>query len=311
MMNLETLTELASENGFDRVYALEPVRAERAAVHRLNQNVADDPRTLLPGVRTTILLLKAYKPYSETPGEATVSAYYPASHAAYKGAARIAERLREEGFQAVSNAQIAIKPLLVKAGIGCAGRNTLIAVEGLGSRFHAQVILTDAEIERSRITPIADGNMCLYCRSCADACPTGAISLEGRLDADRCLRARGEGEVVPEALRGLYKNRLLGCEICQDVCPRNVHDAKTEMPNEIKESIDLGKLLRGELTNLSDTIGKNYARKTRIRMKAAMISGNLKRADLLEELTELARTGSEGEKEYAEWAIREIEEERK
>lgn len=310
-MNLETLARMAAENGFDRVYALKPVYAERPAVHRLNQNVADDPETLLPGVKTTILLLKAYAPYRETPGEATISAYYPASHAAYKGAAAIAACLRAEGYQAVSNAQIAIKPFLVQAGIGCAGRNSLVSVEGLGSRFHAQVILTDAEMETAVVLPKADARLCAGCQKCVDSCPTGAISLEGRVDIDRCLRARGEGEVVPEALRGLYGNRLLGCEICQDVCPRNARGGETQMPPEIRESLNLKRLLRGELANLSEIIGKNYARKTRIRMKAAMIAGNLRRADVWNELKELCKTGSEGEREYAKWAIKEIEEEPK
>ena len=308
-MNLQTLARLAAENGFDRAYALTPFPAARAAVHRLNQNVADDPETLLPGVKTTILLLKAYVPYAETPGEATLSAYYPASHAAYRGAAAIAARLREEGFRAVSNAQIAIKPLMVKAGIGRAGRNTLVSADGLGSRFHAQVILTDAETEKSPIPPIQSADACLFCRACVHSCPTGAISDAGRLDVNRCLRARGEGEVVPEPLRRLYENRLLGCEICQDVCPRNARGAQAEMPRELRESLNLKNLLRGELANLSETIGKNYARKTRIRMKAALIAGNLRRADVLAELTALKQAGSEGEREYAEWAIHEIEEE--
>lgn len=306
-MTLQTLERLAEENGFDRAYALAPVRAARPSVHRLNQNVADDPETLLPGVKTTILLLKAYAPYAETPGEATISAYYPASHAAYRGAAAIAARLRAEGFRAVSNAQIAIKPLLVKAGIGRAGRNTLVSVDGLGSRFHVQTILTDAEMEKSAILPIESADACLLCCACVSACPTGAISDDGRLDVDRCLRARGEGEVVPEPLRRLYENRLLGCEICQDVCPRNARGARAEMPREIRESLNLKALLRGEMTNLSETIGKNYARKTRIRMKAALIAGNLRRADVLMELAALKQTGSAGEREYAEWAMREIE----
>ncbi len=309
-MTNEALEKRARELGFDRVWALRPVYAPRRRVHRLNENVADDPETLAPGTQTVILLLKGYAPYREAAENgrgAMISAYYAASNQAYAAAKALAKELREEGWHTLSGAQIAIKPMMARYGLGLEGYNTLIAVDGLGSRFHAQVILTDAPFAREPLSEpmCAADERCRGCRACARACPVGAISDAG-VDIEKCLRARSEGEFIPPELRPLYENRLLGCEICQSACPRNTHETR-EMPADVSESLELGRLLRGDLGALADEIGKNYARKTRIRVKAAMIAGNLRRADCAEELKALARSASECESEMAAWAIQQIE----
>lgn len=309
-MTREALEARARALGFDRVWTLRPVYAPRRRVHRLNANVADDPETLAPGTQTVILLLKGYAPYREAAENgrgAMISAYYAASNKAYAAARVLAMELREEGWHTLSGAQIAIKPMMARYGLGREGYNTLIAVDGLGSRFHAQVILTDAPFPREPLpeTGCPMDERCRGCRACAQACPVGAISDAG-VDIEKCLRARSEGEFIPEVLRPLYENRLLGCEICQNVCPRNARETR-EMPAEVSESLALGRLLRGDLGALADEIGRNYARRTRIRVKAAMLAGNLRRADCMEELEALSRSGSEREGEMAAWAIRQME----
>lgn len=309
-MTNEALEKRARELGFDRVWALRPVYAPRRRVHRLNENVADDPETLAPGTQTVILLLKGYAPYREAAENgrgAMISAYYAASNQAYAAAKALARELREEGWHTLSGAQIAIKPMMAQYGLGLEGYNTLIAVDGLGSRFHAQVILTDAPFAREPLPEVmcTVDERCRGCRACAKACPAGAISDTG-VDIEKCLRARSEGEFIPPELRPLYENRLLGCEICQNACLRNACETR-EMPADVSESLELGRLLRGDLGALADEIGRNYARKTRIRVKAAMLAGNLRRADCMEELKELLRSDSERESEMAAWAIRQIE----
>ncbi len=280
-------------------------------MNALNASVADDAREIMPDVKTVILLIKSYRPYVSDENDVTVSAYYPASHAAYLAAKTFADELKNRGFQAIPNAQIAIKPFLTAAGVGSAGRNSLVSIQGMGSRFHVQVVLTDAVTELDATAGISETDFCRNCFACVNACPVRAISEDGRVDITRCLRARGEGEVVPENLRPLYQNRLLGCEICQDVCPRTAGQQKSMMPPELRETLSLPKLLQGEMGALSEWIGRNYARKTRIRMKTAMIAGNLRKTECLEALKELAQNGSEGERIYAEWAIERIKERKK
>ncbi len=309
-MTKEALEARARALGFDRVWALQPIYAPRGRVHRLNTNVADDPETLARGTQTVLLLLKGYTPYraaAENDHGAMISAYYAASNRAYAAARELARELREEGWHTLAGAQIAIKPMMARYGLGLEGYNTLIAVDGLGSRFHAQVILTDAPFAREPLPELGCSvdERCRGCRACAQACPVGAISDTG-VDIEKCLRARSEGELIPQELRPLYENRLLGCEICQNVCPRNARETQ-EMPADVSESLALARLLRGDLGALADEIGRNYARKTRIRVKAAMIAGNLRRMDCMEALKALAHSDSERESEMAAWAIRQIE----
>jgi epoxyqueuosine reductase len=42
-------------------------------------------------------------------------------------------------------------------------------------------------------------------------------------DARKCISYQTieQKEMIPEKLKGLFKNRLFGCDICQDVCPYN------------------------------------------------------------------------------------------
>ena len=105
-----------------------------------------------------------------------------------------------------------------KAGIGWMGKHTNIINPDYGSWFFICEIITNIDFENYD-TPIED--MCGSCTLCISACPTGAITSEYVVDANRCIsyqtiENRGD---IPNDIN--LDGWIFGCDVCQDVCPFN------------------------------------------------------------------------------------------
>ena len=218
----------------------------------------------------------------------------------------LVKHLEKEGFKAVSNVQLPLKRLMLTFGIGSMGRNSLVVIDGLGSAFHVQALLTDASFQYSyykEVQPVL-GKRCGNCLSCVMACPTGAISADGHVEAAKCLRAVSEMDIIPQEYEPLLKNRLLGCDVCQNVCPANARLCTAE-PVEVT----LKSLLDGNIDGLKRLIGSNYARVNKLKKKAAVIAANNRRYDLIDELENMRLSADSSVAYAAERAIKRMEEE--
>ena len=124
----------------------------------------------------------------------------------------------------VDSSPILERELAARAGVGWIGKNTLVINERIGSWTFLGEIITTLALPAD--TPAID--RCGTCRRCIDACPTQALSAPtgrspGNLDATRCisyLTIEHAGAIAPE-LAGKMNDYVVGCDICQDVCPWN------------------------------------------------------------------------------------------
>lgn len=90
----------------------------------------------------------------------------------------------------------------VACGICTISYNGIVFSKKFGSRQRFHMILTDAELES---TPLLEEDVCNLCRSCADACPLGAISKTETEEIEICNKKFTVGKID-------YNK----CRICQN-----------------------------------------------------------------------------------------------
>ncbi|HWG36851.1 MAG TPA: tRNA epoxyqueuosine(34) reductase QueG [Terriglobales bacterium] len=134
---------------------------------------------------------------------------------------------RIRGFEGAADAQFHLTvdtaPLVEReaarqGGIGWQGKNTCIIHPHRGSFLFLGCVVTSLVVAQDNPLP----DRCGTCRRCIEACPTQALE-PYKMDASRCLaylniELRG---AVPEPFRAAMGNNLVGCDICQEVCPWN------------------------------------------------------------------------------------------
>ncbi|MDK2972020.1 MAG: epoxyqueuosine reductase [Candidatus Sumerlaeota bacterium] len=194
-----------------------------------------DPTLVLPGCRSVVVVAMNYlHPEEQEQRDASpagkVSRYARGRdyHRVFEKALRkIARFLDAEGPEGTrSKPYVDYGPAMervwaVRAGLGFAGKHTLLIHPEHGSWFFLGVILTTAEFAPS--PPLAVAGGCGDCRRCIDACPTGAITEPWRFDARRCisyLTIEHDG-AIEEELAEKMDGWVFGCDACQDVCPYN------------------------------------------------------------------------------------------
>ena len=190
-----------------------------------------DPRLVLEDVRTVVSLLYPYphqappEPENRKSGRIARYALGRDYHLVIeKKLLRILRALRGEfpgveGRFYVDSGPVAETYWAWQAGLGWIGRNSLLISREHGSWFFLSEILLNAAIEPGQPSP----DYCRTCTACIDACPTGAITEPGTVDARKCIsyltiEHRAE---IPEGLRKRLGNRIFGCDICQEACPWN------------------------------------------------------------------------------------------
>ena len=222
----------------------------------------------------------------------------------------IMEYLNEKGYNAVKRGReekMALKPLAVKAGIGVYGKNSLVYAEGFGSWIYLECVITDAPLEaEERPYKLSD---CGDCTACMEACPTNAIKEPYKVIPSLCIAQWLDGAPISRQFREEVGNRLTGCEICQEVCPKNQGlTPRRHYPVEIEEKSDnpeLIPLLLGD-ENYYKTVLPSFVLEmdiSTLRRNVALALGNIGEPIAVPALVKSLSYSEPKVRSYAAWAL--------
>lgn len=154
-----------------------------------------------------------------------------------------------KGLSYVDTGPVLEKAWAVEAGLGWIGRHSIVINREIGSFLFLGELILNIELEYD--APCKEDN-CRGCRLCAEACPTQAINDNKTIDARRCISwlTVENKDAIPEEFRGKMRDRIIGCDICQDVCPWNINPKPHNKP-EFAISPELLKMTREEWNSLS------------------------------------------------------------
>jgi epoxyqueuosine reductase len=202
-----------------------------AAGHR---DLRRDPSLLLEGAQTVISLALNYYPARFQPPDTLRVAYYAYGRDYHEvlrekltALARYIEQITGCATRpCVDSAPIRERYWAQRAGLGFIGRNNCLIIPGRGSYFFLGEIVTTAQLPPDEPCMKTCGD----CGKCIDACPSGALSGEGAVDASRCLSClliENHDENLPEWVGDVAGDRVVGCDECQLCCPHNAHATAT------------------------------------------------------------------------------------
>ncbi|HEY32130.1 MAG TPA: hypothetical protein G4O10_03375 [Dehalococcoidia bacterium] len=129
------------------------------------------------------------------------------------------------GRYKVVRAHLALKTLAVQSGLAKYGRNNISYVPGMGSFLRLIAFYTDSPCEEDNWQEVEAMKDCENCSLCREKCPTGSIPDDRFLiHAENCLGSLNERE--PDfpywvQYQPDWQNALIGCMLCQSVCPVN------------------------------------------------------------------------------------------
>lgn len=123
----------------------------------------------------------------------------------------------------VCDAILPEKLLAVHSGLANYGRNNVMYIDGWGSFFRLKAFFSDIPCTSDNWQEFKMMDLCNKCTACFKSCPASAISRSRFvIRAEKCISYFNEGtNEFPEWIDPTWHNCLIGCMICQDVCPVN------------------------------------------------------------------------------------------
>lgn len=212
----------------------------------------------------------------------------------------------------VDSAPVLEREWAERGGLGFIAKNTMLIAPGAGSYVVLGELLVDVDLAPTAPAEVPRPR-CGGCRSCLDACPTGAFVDAYVLDARRCisyLTIEHHG-VIPRELRAAIGTWVFGCDVCQEVCPFNAgggepHDpalAPRSLEHALPDLISLAARGANQLRQfVRRTALRRIPREVLLR-NVAVALGNTGEAEAIPALTALLGERSPLIRLHAVWAL--------
>ena len=215
-------------------------RSYHAEMHYLERNVDGrfNPESLLSGCKSVIVVTYNYLTDSEPKSDKYRTARYTWIQDYHILVKDLLEKLAAmilNGYPTVKyrttvdSSAISEKRWAVEAGVGCMGKNGLVHNDN-GSFFVIGTLLVDWFCDQ--YDPSLPKSDCGECDICIRSCPVNALETPFRVDARRCVSYHNTEDKMPNYNELALQKYLFGCDVCQEVCPRN----KKKFPNPLNES---------------------------------------------------------------------------
>ena len=158
----------------------------------------------------------------------------------------LAAHLGPQGYR-LQKVRLPQKLLAVRSGLAKYGKNNITYVKGSGSFHRPVVFISDFSCEADSWGEPAVMEQCETCSACMKACPTAAVGADRfLLRAERCLTFLNERlKDFPAWLSPGWHNSLVGCMICQKVCPANKDVVKWVEAGATFDNAETGLILNG------------------------------------------------------------------
>ncbi|PVX52225.1 epoxyqueuosine reductase [Balneicella halophila] len=214
-----------------------------------------DPRKLEEGTKSVIVVMLNYYTDKKQPECAPVVSKYAFGkdyHFIMKDKLNLLLSYIQElapqakGRYFVDSAPVLEQVWAERAGLGWIGKNSLLLTP-IGSYVFIGEILLNMALDYDASKTI---DPCGKCTRCIDACPTNAILPSKIINASKCISyftIEKKGH-IPDDVD--IKNRLFGCDICQDVCPWN-RKAREHTTSGFKPLANLMKMNREDWNKLT------------------------------------------------------------
>jgi len=287
-----------------------------------------DPRSLMPTAKSIITTVYDYsqksfpKELTQKIGRIYQARCYKAPPERINGARPhlMREFLRKLGCEVGEKISLPERLVAAKAGIVNYGRNNFAYAEGIGSFIYLQSFVVDQELDYD--SPTVEVGCPEGCTACMKACPTQAIYEPLKLDPRRCIafntfftQDRIAGSHIEPEIREKMGTKVYGCDICQEVCPRNQAKLKAKLPDDdylvkVAEDFSLAQMLNMTDEFYSTRIQPlmyNYIKERKyFQRNAAIALGNLGDPANVSDLAGAMKDPEELVRGYAAWALGKI-----